>query len=328
MSVMASTLKSRNKAQAELKFACLKLRKSLGGVRKLEDVSVEEWEASGKSTQRIADVLQNGDVDASVVRSYVVQELVTEIKSKVVPFVGGLESVIDRVNEFDASRFQIGEILDLARVLLENIASSGKELEKIFERESNVRKDWEGKNPRLAEQERELRIYERTLRELLLRKESPNKLQNGEWIQAEGCLSSLEPYLLEHKIDAQRIEETKFEELLRELLGRFEKLDEGGIDKSSLDVARAERVWGLIDKLGSGVAWLMRSERLRTAGEPVGIFTISSEYFLIFTETYNTIRISAQVRPTSQDDLQHEQDRVARERTRSFPRPHLQYYSQ
>jgi len=324
MSAPSLALKLRNKAQAQLNFACRRLRKSIGGGgRTLENMSSEEWEASGKNVQKIADVLERKELDSSIVRGYGVEELTSEVKSKVANVVDSLESVMSGMSADDIGRFQVKEKLDAAKGILVNFERIEKALEELFTEERNDRKEWEEKNPRLAEQERELIIYENTLRGILLRKDSLNKLDKGEWIQALGCLKSMEAFLLEHKIAVERIKETKVEELLKELMTRFEDLDKDGIDRANFDVDTAERVWGLVDKLGSGVTWLMRSERLWTPGEPVGGVLIYALCITVnFLETYHTIYISPKVSATRQDDIQRRQESLARKRTRSIPRTH------
>jgi hypothetical protein len=265
---MSTDLKLRNKAQAELKFLCLKLRKSMGA-RTFENMGVEEWQACCKSVEKIAVIVEENAVDREIVRGYGVKQLADDIKNKATSFVGDLESVMDEIKENDMAKFQVKEKVDFAKRSLGSADRVIKALEKLSTEEKDARKEWEEKNPRLAEQERELMLYSKTLSGLLLKTESLNRLDRGEWIQAEGCLRTLEPFLLEHKIEADRIKHTNFEEILRAILARFESLDKDGIDRKSVDVDRAERVWGLIDKLGSGVAWLTRSHKLLTAGEPV-----------------------------------------------------------
>lgn len=309
MSTTASTLKSRNKAQADLKFGCLKVRKSVGGARKLEHVSVEEWEACRKTVQKIIDVLKSGDVDGCVVRSYGVEDLAAETKSCVAAFVNALESIVDGISLDDGAKFQVGEKMDLARAVFAGLERLESAVENVLDGERKERKQWEEKNPRLAEQERELRLYEKTLRELLLGNASLNRLEKGQWIQAEGCLRSLEPYLLEHKIEAQRVRDTRFEEVLRALLKKFEDLDREGIDRKNLDVERVERIWGLVDKLGSGLMWLVKSDKLWTPREPVSHPAISDasrwNILLTFLETYHQIHLSLEIGATRKDDFQH-----------------------
>jgi len=125
MSAPSLALKLRNKAQAQLNFACRRLRKSIGGGgRTLENMSSEEWEASGKNVQKIADVLERKELDSSIVRGYGVEELTSEVKSKVANVVDSLESVMSGMSADDIGRFQVKEKLDAAKgILVEHLDS-------------------------------------------------------------------------------------------------------------------------------------------------------------------------------------------------------------
>lgn len=192
-----------------------------------------------------------------------------EIASKVTGFVSGLKDVQGEMSKEDEERFQVTAKLRLAEAVIEGAYVVVNNVGILFQAGREERKEWEAQNPRLAEQEKELKIYEKTLRDLLLGKDGLDKVGKGEWLQAEGCLKSLELYLLEHKIDHQRVKKAKLEGILRDLLGKFEALDKKIANRGAFDADTAEKVWGLVDKLGSGLAWLARSERLWVDEEPV-----------------------------------------------------------
>ena len=134
------------------------------------------------------------------------------------------------------------------------------------------RTEWEVQHPIEAAQEFELREYSRGLSSLLLQSQGGKALNDtpgARWAEAEKQLRSLEEYLKEHKIQAVRIPETKMDKVMVALLKAFERLDETGINRQKVDVAQAERIWGLVDKLGSGMSYLLQVDARRPEGEAV-----------------------------------------------------------
>lgn len=134
------------------------------------------------------------------------------------------------------------------------------------------RTEWELQHPIEAAQEFELREYSRILSSSLLQSQGGkalNDIPGEKWAEAEKQLRSLEDYLKEHKIQAVRIRETKMDKVMVALLKAFERLDETGINRQKVDVAQAERIWGLVDKLGSGMSYLLQVDARRREGEAV-----------------------------------------------------------
>ncbi|ELR10670.1 hypothetical protein VC83_06850 [Pseudogymnoascus destructans] len=134
------------------------------------------------------------------------------------------------------------------------------------------RTEWEIQHPIEAAQEFELHEYSRSLSSSLLQSQGGKALNDipGErWAEAEKQLRSLENYLKEHKIQAVRIRETKIDKVMVALLKAVERLDETGINRQKVDVAQAERIWGLVDKLGSGLSYLLQVDARRREGEAV-----------------------------------------------------------
>lgn len=134
------------------------------------------------------------------------------------------------------------------------------------------RTEWEVQHPIEAAQEFELREYSRSLSSSLLQSQGGkalNDIPGEKWAEAERQLRSLENYLKEHKIQAVRIRETKMDKVMVALLKAFERFDETGINRQKVDVARAERIWGLVDKLGSGMSYLLQVDARRREGEAV-----------------------------------------------------------
>lgn len=108
--------------------------------------------------------------------------------------------------------------------------------------------------------EAELVHYDLTLTKLLLHRShlSPMAIvTNEEWQQAESCLKSLEVYLRETKIRALRIRITDFDVLIDLLMKSFDRLDREGLRKK-VDAKYPEACWGLVDKIGSGINYLMQ----------------------------------------------------------------------
>lgn len=134
------------------------------------------------------------------------------------------------------------------------------------------RTEWELQHPIEAAQEFELREYSRILSSSLLQSQGGkalNDIPGEKWAEAEKQLWSLEDYLKEHKIQAIRIRETKMDKVMVALLKAFERFDETGINRQKVDVAQAERIWGLVDKLGSGMSYLLQVDARRREGEAV-----------------------------------------------------------
>lgn len=143
------------------------------------------------------------------------------------------------------------------------------------------RKAWEEANPILAHQEFELNDYITRLRSALALPSLPlnsdsddededltphttsllNTIPTPQWTEAERQLLSLESYIKSHPITASRLKATKIDAFLKQLLSALQTLDEVGLDRSTVDEALASRVWGLADKLGSGLTYLLRVDR-------------------------------------------------------------------
>ncbi|KFY18287.1 hypothetical protein V492_00014 [Pseudogymnoascus sp. VKM F-4246] len=165
--------------------------------------------------------------------------------------------VVEKVTAAERSSKLASTISGSCQVLL---ANAGK------------RSEWEVQHPIEAAQEFELREYSRSLSSLLLKSQGGkalNEVPNDRWAEAEKQLRSLEEYLKEHKIQAVRIRETKTDKVMVALLKAFERLDETGINRQKVDVAQAERIWGLVDKLGSGMSYLLQVDVRRRQGEAV-----------------------------------------------------------
>jgi hypothetical protein len=125
------------------------------------------------------------------------------------------------------------------------------------------RTEWELQHPIEAAQEFELREYSRILSSSLLQSQGGkalNDIPGEKWAEAEKQ---------EHKIQAIRIRETKMDKVMVALLKAFERFDETGINRQKVDVAQAERIWGLVDKLGSGMSYLLQVDARRREGEAV-----------------------------------------------------------
>lgn len=141
------------------------------------------------------------------------------------------------------------------------------------------RKTWEEANPILAHQEFELNDYIKRLSTALLLSFSPNHVEDddedttphtssplnsvpeSQWVEAERQLQSLEAYVKEHPIISDRVKATGIDAFLKQILNAMQQLDEVGINRSAVDEGRAGRVWGLADKIGSGLSYLLRVDR-------------------------------------------------------------------
>lgn len=144
-------------------------------------------------------------------------------------------------------------------------------------------REWEEQHPIEASQEFELGEYSKALRSALRVTEEEydengdeikkggvmNEIPREQWAEAEKQIRSLEAYVKEHKILAARIRKTRIHELLVSILKAFKQLDEVGINREKIDVAQAERIWGLADKIGSGLDYLVHTDRRRREEDPV-----------------------------------------------------------
>lgn len=150
----------------------------------------------------------------------------------------------------------------------------------------SARKAWESAHPIEAAQESELARYRAALTRTLLTSQGGkalNDLGPAQWAEAERQLHSLEAYLTTHKIRAPQLRAANTDPLLRSLLRALERLDETGINFQKVDVARAQRVWGLADKLGSGVSYLLQvdARRQRSAADAAEPAPTSHAIFLL-----------------------------------------------
>lgn len=133
------------------------------------------------------------------------------------------------------------------------------------EREAETRRNWQEAHPIEAQQETELSLYDEALKRSLLDcsgGKAMNQIPPAEWDKSEKCLLSLELYTREHKIRSERIRATKIDQTLKNLLKSFQELDQSGIRPETVDVQRAERVWGLVDKIGSGLSYLLKLDTI------------------------------------------------------------------
>ena len=165
--------------------------------------------------------------------------------------------VVDRAIAAEGSAHVASTICRSCQVLLENM---GK------------RTEWEAQHPIEAAQEFELREYSQSLSILLLKSQGGKALNDipaENWAEAEMQLRSLEEYLKEHKIQAARIRETRVDKVMVALLKAFERLNETGINRQKVDVAQAQRIWGLVDKLGSSMSYVIQVDTLRREGEAI-----------------------------------------------------------
>lgn len=121
-------------------------------------------------------------------------------------------------------------------------------------------------------QEEELNLYKMKLSKLLLETggEYPLTCVTMErWAAAESCLMNLESYLKDHKIGPEQVRKTDICGTMIHLLRSMEALDKAGIDGKMVDVTLVERVWGMVDKIGSGLSYLLQVDKRTSAVEHV-----------------------------------------------------------
>ncbi|KFY45247.1 hypothetical protein V494_01065 [Pseudogymnoascus sp. VKM F-4513 (FW-928)] len=239
----------------------------------LETVSASSWasvESLLQSTAKNISSVHNSPSDIEAAAEYfsTVSERIRAWANDLQQAISALKSpeekqklvslqVVEKVTAAERSSKLASTISGSCQVLL---ANAGK------------RSEWEVQHPIEAAQEFELREYSRGLSSLLLKSQGGkalNEVPNDRWAEAEKQLRSLEEYLKEHKIQAVRIRETKTDKVMVALLKAFERLDETGINRQKVDVAQAERIWGLVDKLGSGMNYLLQVDARRRQGEAV-----------------------------------------------------------
>ncbi len=158
------------------------------------------------------------------------------------------------------------------------------------------RLDWKEANPREAHQEFELADYvfrlssalhtkiedeDKDVEEINPNNKSPlNDVSSSQWAEAERQMLSLEAYVKEHRIHADRVKSTKIDAFLKQVLKAFKQFDEAGIDRVKVDVAMVERIWGLADKVGSGLVYLVTVDRRRAKNETAPPHTTRSIFLL------------------------------------------------
>jgi hypothetical protein len=142
------------------------------------------------------------------------------------------------------------------------------------EKGTPTRAAWDAAHPIEAAQEHELNLSRTFLSSSIVRPdpEATRSVSREQWAEAEKTLNSLEAYLKDHKIKAERIRQTKLDQLMVDIVRELQDLDRIGIDTQSVDVQQVERVWGLADKLGSGLAYLLSVDKRCGGDETVSIF--------------------------------------------------------
>ncbi|KFX91829.1 hypothetical protein V490_05693 [Pseudogymnoascus sp. VKM F-3557] len=260
----------------------------------LETISASSWasvESLLQSTAKNISSVHDSPSDIKAAAEYfsTVSEQVRAWANDLQQAISGLHSpeekqklvalqVLEKVTAAERSSQLASKISGSCQVLL---ANTGK------------RTEWEVQHPIEAAQEFELREYSRELSSLLLRSQGGKALNDtpiDRWAEAEKQLQSLEAYLKEHKIQAARIRETKMDKVMVALLKAFERLDETGINRQKVDIAQAERIWGLTDKLGSGMSYLLQVDARRSEGEAI---PTTRSIFLLKSAPPATIKYSA-----------------------------------
>jgi hypothetical protein len=119
-------------------------------------------------------------------------------------------------------------------------------------------------------QEDELSRYDAQLSRSLLKGSGDlSTVTKSMWAEAETSLNSLELYVKEHKVRADQIRKSDITGTIMILLKSLESLDQVGVDRTKVDVDQVERVWGLVDKIGSGLHYLLHVDKNRSSSDPV-----------------------------------------------------------
>lgn len=125
-----------------------------------------------------------------------------------------------------------------------------------------TRKAWEEKHPVQAAQEHELSLYAESLLPLL-DAPSARTIRTTQWQEVEKALASLQVYLLDNKISAQQVRsggEKGIDPILRSVLRKMEEWDAEGLGFTKderVDLEVVEKIWGRVDKIASGLNYLL-----------------------------------------------------------------------
>lgn len=125
-----------------------------------------------------------------------------------------------------------------------------------------TRKAWEENHPIQASQEHELSLYAQSLLPLL-DAPSARTISTARWQEVENSLASLQVYLLDNKISAEQVRsngEKGIDPVLRDVLRKLEEWDAEGLgfkkdERVNLEVV--EKIWGRVDKIASGLNYLL-----------------------------------------------------------------------
>lgn len=237
----------------------------------LETISASSWASAESLLQSTAKNISSVHDSPSDIKD--ATEYFSTISERIQAWANDLQQAMSTLHSPEERQnlvsLQIVEKLAAAKRSA-NLASTISESCQVLLANTGKRTEWEMQHPIEAAQEFELREYSRGLSSLLLQSQGGKALNDtpiDRWAEAEKQLRSLEEYLKEHKIQAARIRETKIDKVMVALLKAFERLDETGINRQKVDVAQAERIWGLVDKLGSGMSYLLQVDARRRDGE-------------------------------------------------------------
>ncbi|CAN8100274.1 unnamed protein product [Discula destructiva] len=172
---------------------------------------------------------------------------------------GNLECAIDRTKGESATAHGSEEAL---QSLLSISAEWHQGIQQRMDETLQKRKAWENIHPIQAAQEHELSLY---IESLLPIQEAPSAraISSAQWQRAETSLASLQVYLLENKISAQQVRsggEQGIVKVLKDILGQLEEWDAKGLGfmkDERVDLQLVEKIWGRVDKIGSGLSYLL-----------------------------------------------------------------------
>lgn len=125
-----------------------------------------------------------------------------------------------------------------------------------------TRKAWEEDHPIQAAQEHELSLYAQSLLPLL-DAPSARTISTTRWQEAEDSLASLQVYLLDNKISAEQVRSSGkkgIDPVLRDVLRKLEEWDAEGLGfkkDERVDLEVVEKIWGRVDKIASGLNYLL-----------------------------------------------------------------------
>ncbi|KAJ4386107.1 hypothetical protein N0V93_008999 [Gnomoniopsis smithogilvyi] len=204
------------------------------------------------------------------------ERVVETILGSLLLFLGQFkDNIQDTINKTEERTLTGHEREEYQKALQDLLATSSAWRQRIQQHTDEAlqtRKAWEEKHPVQAAQEHELSLYTQSLQPLL-DAPSARAISAPQWQEVESSLASLQVYLLDNKISAEQVRGNSgkgIESVLRDVLRQMEEWDAEGLGfkkDERVDLDLVEKIWGRVDKIGSGLNYLLV---LDARGDAVG----------------------------------------------------------